>query len=45
MGLDLLDRNILANWIIGGFAMGIIKDEIIYNGRRWSFYGLAELII
>ena len=45
MQFRLMDRRVLANWIIGGFAMGIIKGEIVYNGREWPFYGLAELLM
>lgn len=41
----LSERKVLANWIIGGFAMGIVKGEIRRDGRTYTFYGLAELIM
>ncbi|MFQ5992005.1 MAG: hypothetical protein ACE5NA_06165 [Nitrospiraceae bacterium] len=41
----LSDRKVLKNWVIGGFAMGVIRGEIAYNGRTWPFYGLAELLM
>ncbi len=41
----LSDRKVLANWIIGGFAMGIVQGDIAYGGRTWPFYGLAELLM
>lgn len=42
---ELSDRKVFANWVIGGFAMGIVRGEILYEGRKWPFYGLAELIM
>ncbi len=45
MRVVLSDRKVLSNWVIGGFAMGIIKGEMVYNGRRWPFYGLVELLM
>ncbi len=42
---DLVDRIVLSNWVIGGFAMGIVKGEIFYEGANRPFYGLAELLM
>jgi hypothetical protein len=36
---------VLSNWVIGGFAMGVIRGEIAYNERKWPFYGLVELLM
>ena len=43
--IHLSDLKVMTNFIIGGFAMGIIKGEITYNGHKQVFYGLAELLI
>ncbi len=43
--LLLSDRNSIANWIIGGFSMGIVRGELDYAGKKHQIYGLAELII
>ena len=43
--LTLHDRKSFGNWFIGGFAMGIVKGEVTINGRAYSVYGLAELLI
>ena len=34
----------MTNWLIGGFAMGVITGEISYGGKVRPVYGLAELI-
>jgi hypothetical protein len=38
-------RKALANWIIGGFSMGIVQGELEYAGNTRRVYGLAELIM
>ena len=35
----------IANWVIGGFSMGIVKGELEYAGEKRPIYGLAELIM
>jgi hypothetical protein len=45
MTLRLSDRTKIANWVIGGFSMGIVQGELVYAGRTWPVYGLAELIM
>lgn len=45
MTLHLSDRKTIANWVIGGFSMGIVQGELVYAGRTWPVYGLAELIM
>lgn len=45
MTLFLSERKGIMNWVIGGFAMGIIRGEVTYNGRTWPVYGLAELLM
>lgn len=42
--VSLSDRRQAANWLIGGFAMGIVTGEMTYNGASWPLYGLGELI-
>lgn len=43
--IHLSDLTVMTNFIIGGFAMGIIKGEVTYKGRTQDIYGLAELLI
>lgn len=45
MTLTLSDRKTVAGWVIGGFAMGIIRGELSYGGRSMPLYGLAELLM
>lgn len=45
MTLSLSNQKKIANWVIGGFAMGIVSGELSYDGRTWPIYGLAELIM
>lgn len=42
---SVFDCKGLAKWIIGGFAIGIVEDEIKCDGRCYPFYGLAELLM
>jgi len=37
-------RQNIANWVIGGFAMGIVQGKLTYAGTTQQIYGLAELI-
>lgn len=39
------ERTGIANWVIGGFSMGIVRGELDYAGRKHPIYGLAELIM
>jgi len=39
------ERKPIANWVIGGFSMGIVRGELEYAGKKQSVYGLAELIM
>ena len=43
--LTQFDRHRIANWVIGGFSMGIIRGELEYAGQKLPIYGLAELIM
>ncbi|MGH7255964.1 MAG: hypothetical protein ACREI3_09315, partial [Nitrospirales bacterium] len=43
--LGLSDRKVFGNWLIGGFAMGVVRGELTYDGRTYPVYGLAELIM
>jgi hypothetical protein len=45
MTLRLSDQKKIANWVIGGFSMGVVQGELVYDGRTWPLYGLAELIM
>jgi len=42
--IALSQQKRFANWVIGGFAMGIITGELHYQGKRFSVYGLGEII-
>jgi len=39
------ERTGIANWVIGGFSMAIIRGQLDYAGQKHSIYGLAELIM
>ena len=43
--LAVQDLKPMGNWIIGGFAMGIVKGTVYYNGKDYPVYGLAEIIM
>lgn len=43
--LTLSHRNKIANWVTGGFAMGIVTGELQTGKRRIPLFGLGELII
>jgi hypothetical protein len=42
--LALRERKTFANWVIGGFAMGIVTGEVNLEGRIWNAYGFGEII-
>ncbi|MGD0210381.1 MAG: hypothetical protein ABSC14_05315 [Desulfomonilia bacterium] len=42
--LRVADRKTVTNWLIGGFAMGVVTGEISSGGKIRPVYGLAELI-
>ena len=44
LDVALAERETVANWLIGGFAMGIARGELRRDGEALSLYGLAELI-
>ncbi len=35
----------MGNWVIGGFAMGVVQGTVYYNGKDYPVYGLAEIIM
>ncbi len=39
------DRKTISSWVIGGFAMGIVKGSLVSARETWTLYGLGELII
>lgn len=39
------ERTRIANWITGGFSMGIVRGELDYAGKKLPIYGIAELIM
>ncbi|MCF8050029.1 MAG: hypothetical protein K9L59_02245 [Desulfobacterales bacterium] len=45
--IQTASRNVVKSWVIGGFAMSVVKGEIASeNGKtRYAVQGLAELII
>jgi hypothetical protein len=45
LSLALSDRRVFANWLIGGFAMGMARGELTYAGQTRPVLGLAELIM
>jgi hypothetical protein len=45
LNLTQSERHGIANWIIGGFSMGIVRGELNYAGQKHPIYGLAELIM
>jgi len=42
--LRLTERKTFGNWVIGGFAMGIVKGVVSHQGRTLDAYGLGEII-
>lgn len=43
--LELSEFRRVANWVIGGFAMGIVQGTATYRGNSIPVYGLVELIM
>ena len=43
--LKIQDFKSTGNWVIGGFAMGVVHGIVHYNGKDYPAYGLAELIM
>jgi len=43
--LKIQDFKSMGNWVIGGFAMGVVHGIVHYNGKDYPAYGLAELIM
>ena len=43
--LNLSEFNRIANWVIGGFAMGIVRGTVTYKDQTYEVYGLGELIM
>jgi hypothetical protein len=44
-GLEITDLHPITNWLIGGFAMGIVRGTLDTPDGPKSLIGLAELII
>ncbi len=44
LSAQIIDRKTVTNWLIGGFAMGVVAGELSYDGTVHPVYGLAELI-
>ncbi len=42
--LRLTERKTFGNWVLGGFAMGIVKGVVSHQGRTLDAYGLGEII-
>ncbi|GJL67144.1 MAG: hypothetical protein NPIRA05_21150 [Nitrospirales bacterium] len=45
MQLELSAFHRVANWVVGGFAMGIVQGTATYRGKTFPVYGLVELIM
>ena len=43
--IELSEFKRMATWIIGGFAMGIVRGQVTYKGKTYEVYGLGELIM
>ena len=43
--IDTSEFKVIKGWIIGGFAMSIVHGTLEVEGKRYSLYGFAELII
>ncbi len=35
----------ISNWVLGGFAMGIVQGNVTYQGQTFPVYGVVELIM
>lgn len=45
MYIDTSEFKVIKGWIIGGFAMSIFHGTLEVEGKQYSLYGFAELII
>ncbi len=45
--ISLDERNTIANWFVGGFAMGVARGTLtnLDSGKRYPLIGLGELVI
>jgi hypothetical protein len=43
--VELNERKTLANWVIGGFSMGLVRGKISTEDNIYKVYGLGELLI
>jgi len=43
--VGISERKNVATWIIGGFAMGIVKGVLKTGDKSFHLYGLGELLI
>jgi hypothetical protein len=43
--IDTSEFKVIKGWIIGGFAMSIVHGTLEVEGKQYSLYGFAELII
>jgi hypothetical protein len=43
--IDTSEFKVIKGWIIGGFAMSIVHGTLEVEGKHYSLYGFAELII
>ncbi len=43
--LRVEDMHTIGNWVIGGFAMGVVRGTVYFNGKDYPAYGIAELIM
>lgn len=43
--IDTGEFKVIKGWIIGGFAMSIVHGTLEVEGKQYSLYGFAELII
>ena len=43
--LRLSELEVISNWVVGGFSMGVITGELSVGGREKALYGLGELLI
>jgi hypothetical protein len=43
--LALEQKHNIANWLLGSFAMGVVKGELVSDTETMTVYGLGELII
>ncbi|GJL54073.1 MAG: hypothetical protein NPIRA02_12050 [Nitrospirales bacterium] len=43
--LELSEFHRVANWVLGGFAMGLVQGTATYGGKTIPIYGLVELLM